>query len=171
MRLDDPTAELIARRAQPGLRLLRAEDVYAHRHLIESRVPVCEWAWRLHPPQFIDRLIPDLSCRGQLHPDAATVARVEGGRWIADCPFCPSAQVVSPADPRFLCAGLDGCANGEIRGAFARVVFPAEPVREQIECVLCERPDRGTRNWLPGGKVGDLAAENAAHLPAKRRRG
>ena len=108
MRIDDPTAAILAQRAQPGPRIRRAEDEYAHRHLIDSKVPICEWAWRLYPPQFIDRVVPDLSRRGTLDATVTTTARVELGRWIADCAFCPSAQVVSPLDPRFLCAGLDG---------------------------------------------------------------
>jgi hypothetical protein len=150
----------MARRAQPGLRLLRAEDAYAHMHLIESNVPICEWALRLYPPEFIDRPIPDLSRRRQLDSTTATIARVNDGAWIADCPFCNSAQKVTPLDPRFLCAGLDGCLNGPVSGAYVEVVFPAKAVRERIEVVLLARTNRTSRNWLPGESVADLIAEN-----------
>lgn len=169
MRLDDPTAALLARRAQPSPRLLRAEDEYAHPQLIEKSVPLAEWAWRLYPPQFVDRLVPDLSRRGQLDANAKTQARIEAGKWIADCPFCRSAQVVSPLDPRFLCAGLDGCANGAVGGAFASVEFPTEGTCEQIETVLLERPQRVNRNWRRPETVDTLLAENAAHLGTKAR--
>ena len=160
MKLDDPTAALLARRAQPGLRLLRAEDAYAHIHLIESKVPICEWALRLHPPEFVDRLIPDLSRRHSLDKSVTTLARVEGGAWIAECPFCPSAQRVTPLDPRFICAGLDGCLNGAVRGAYVEVVFPGEATRDQIEVVLLERLHRSNRNWLPHETVADLVRQN-----------
>lgn len=165
MQLDrDPLAELLLEPlSQPGPRLLRAEDVYGHIKLIESEIPLCEWAYRLHPPQFIDRMIPDLTARGQMS-DATTVARVEDGRWIAECPFCASAQVVSPLDPRYLCAGPDGCANANVRGAYASVIFPSEKTRDQLEAVLLERPDRLTRNWMPRESVSDLVAENVAML-------
>lgn len=164
MRLRD---QLTAARANPGRRLLRAEDEYAHRALIEEGAPICEWAFRLHPPVFADRPAPELTRRGTTDKTATTVARVEGGKWIADCPFCPSAQVVSPLDPRFLCAGADGCANRPTKGAFATVVFPAEELRAQIEAVLLERPHRENRNWLVGETVQQLLDENAAHLDGK----
>lgn len=148
----------------PAPRLLDGADEYANRMLIAQAIPIAEWAWTLHPPMFVDRPTPDLSRRGRVDREASTVARVEGGKWIADCPFCPSAQVVSPLDPRFLCAGSDGCANGKVGGAFAKVVFPRANTREAIERVLLERPVRETRNWL-GESVPELVAENAAHLP------
>lgn len=162
--IPDPTAALLARRAQPRQRLLCAEDEYAHRALIEQAVPIAEWAWRLHPPVFVDRPVPDLSRRGTVDKDTVTCARVEGGKWIADCPFCPSAQVVTPLDPRFLCAGADGCANGQIRGAFATVVFPDDTVRADIERVLLARPDRELRAWYVTETSADLEAQNDAHL-------
>jgi hypothetical protein len=166
MRLDDPTARLIvASREQPGPRVLRAEDVYAHPMLIESEVPICDWALRLYPPQFVDRAIPNLTRRGQLDSSTSTVARIEEGHWIAKCPFCPSAQRVTPLDPRFICAGLDGCLNAPIRGAYATVIFPSTQKQAAIESVLLERPARLNRNWLPGETVADLVVENQMMLP------
>jgi len=159
------TAVGTERRGHPVPRLLRAEDVYAPRHFLADTAPppICEWAWHLYPPVFIDREQPDLSRRGELDEDAVTIARIEEGRWIADCPFCPSAQIVSPADQRYLCAGSDGCANADIRGAYARVVFPREAKRDAIEEALLARPDRANRNWRPGETVAVLHAENAQH--------
>lgn len=166
MNLTDPTAALIeARRAQPAPRIVRAEDKYLHRQLLDKRVPIAEWAWWLYPPVFVDRPIPDLSRRGELDANVTTLARVEHGRWYADCPFCASGQVVSPTDPRFLCAGSDGCANGQIKGAFAQVVFPQGDEREQAEPVLLARPAHDNRNWLPPREsVADLIAENNKYL-------
>ena len=156
--------EVAERRRHPAPRLLGAEDVYAPRHFLADTAPppICEWAWHLYPPVFIDREQPDLSRRGEFDEDAVTIARIEEGRWIADCPFCPSAQVVSPADQGYLCAGADGCANAPIRGAFARVLFPAPAVRDEIEAMLLERPP-ANRNWLPHESAADLRAENARH--------
>ena len=171
MHIPDPTAELLARRAQPAPRLLCAEDEYAHRDLVTQAVPIAEWAFRLHPPVFVDRPAPDLSRRGKVDAKAKTQARVEGGKWIADCPFCPSAQVVSPLDPRFLCAGADGCANGQVGGAFATVAFPRAEMCAEIEAVLLARPDRNVRAWYPHETVADLEAQNDEHLGADWRDG
>lgn len=141
-------------------RILRAEDVYRVRR---TTAPLAEWAFRQHPPVFVDRTRPDLSRRGELARGVAAAAEVNHGRWVARCPFCASAQVVSPAGPRFLCAGAEGCANGPARGAFVPVVFPPDDVRARIEAVLLVRPDRANRNWMPGETVADLIEENAEH--------
>jgi hypothetical protein len=147
----------------PGPRLLRAEDVYHARHFVTrtSRLALAEWAFQKYPPVFVDRAQPDLSRRGELVRATVVRAEVNHGRWIARCPFCPSAQIVSPEDPRFLCAGSDGCANALVRGAFVAVEFPAR--RAEVETALLARPDRTTRNWRPGEAVADLIEENAAN--------
>lgn len=31
------------------------------------------------------------------------IARIDAGRWVAQCPTCASAQVVTPTDPRMWC--------------------------------------------------------------------
>lgn len=161
MRLFDPTDALRVQRADPQPRLLRADDAYAHPQLIDAGVPVADWAVYLYPPQFIDRPVPDVSRRGQEDERFLTVARAEQGFWIADCPFCPSAQKVSPLDPRFLCGGVGGCLNGRARGAYAPVVFPDDI--DRVEELLLERPNRENRNWLPHETPADLQDENDAH--------
>lgn len=83
-------------------------------------------------------------------------AQVNHGRWIVPCPWCMSAQNASKTDPRFFCVE---CANGG-RG-WARVVFP--PNVDDIETLLGMRPDRRTRNWIPGEPISRLLAENEAH--------
>lgn len=117
----------------------------------------------LSPPQLFHLIKSQLLALGTVREDAKTVARIEGGRWIADCPFCPSAQVVSPTDPRFLCAGYDGCSNIDIGGAYATIVFPADEVLARIEGLLVKRPKLTNRNWLSGETTHDLGVENVKH--------
>lgn len=59
-------------------------------------------------------------------PDAfaaepTVTARVETGRWILDCPFCYSAELGDPDDPRFYCLG---CGNGKAGGLWLHVEYP-----------------------------------------------
>lgn len=145
-----------------GPRLVRAEDVYGGRRARAASAPPAEWAFQTYPPVFVDRPQPDLSRRGELAQGVEAAAEVNFGRWVARCPFCPSAQVVTPQDPRFLCAGSDGCANAPVRGAFVRVVFPAPQVQTAVEGTLLVRP-RENQNWHRNEKVSDLRKENAAH--------
>lgn len=145
-------------------RLLRADDVYYERRLFArtSSVPVAEWAFQKYPPVFVDREAPDLTRRGETSV-VFTRAEVNHGRWVARCPFCPSAQVVSPVDARFICAGLDGCANATVRGAFVQIVFPDDRERGLIEAALLQRPERPNRNWRAPETVASLIEENEAH--------
>jgi hypothetical protein len=93
----------------------------------------------------------------ELDPTETVAARVNEGRWIADCPFCGGAQFTSPDDRRFLCAD---CGNMAIGGKWMRVVWPAAP--EAIEDELIIRPTEN-RHWLPHESVADLQRENAEH--------
>ena len=77
-------------------------------------------------------------------------ARVNQGRWIADCPTCLGAEFADSAWPVFVC-----CSCGEGPRA---VVFP--PERELLEPELIARPLEA-RNWVPGETVAQLRAENA----------
>jgi hypothetical protein len=140
-------------------RIRRAEDDYYNPRA--GVTPVAEWAWRRFPPVFEGREAPDLSRRGQT-ADVSTRAAVNHGRWVAGCPFCDSAQVVSPTDPRYLCAGVDVCANGPVKGAFVTVEFPAEALRDEIEAALMVRPTVN-RNWRAPETPADLREENAAN--------
>lgn len=90
------------------------------------------------------------------------VAYVNRGRWVADCPFgrCGSAQVVSPADPRYFCPT---CLNAN-SGAFAPVVFPPAKKLAAIELALSKRPDPANRNWWPHESVRQLRDENDLRL-------
>jgi hypothetical protein len=95
--------------------------------------------------------------RGQKISRVAEVtARVDHGRWIGDCPFCPSAQLVSPSDPRFFCPDCKNDGRG-----FVKVVFPRQ--LESIEAALEKRPAAATRHWNQGETVRDLQLENSEH--------
>jgi hypothetical protein len=89
-----------------------------------------------------------LILRGLVH------ARVNWGRWIADCPspFCRSALAVAPGTPAFTCE--DCGADGEIQ-------WPDRV--DDISRMLAFRPNPVNRNWEPGETVWDLMDENARH--------
>ena len=74
-------------------------------------------------------------------------ARVNHGRWIADCPrrYCANAVKLQPGQATFHCAGDGGCQQ------VAPVEWPADA--DGIWTALCERPVPSTRNWYPPGHV------------------
>ena len=84
-------------------------------------------------------------------------ARVNHGRWVAECPepLCGFAVVADATAPLLLCGQ---CGKG-----WYTVVFPLE--KTAIEVLLLRRPRvagrPSTRNWLPGETVAMLALENA----------
>lgn len=95
--------------------------------------------------------------------DGEVVAYVNHGRWIAECPDCAGAQIVSEKERRFWCLN---CGNATVNFAWRHVRMPQK--RTAIETKLVLRPaarsDRAvTRNWLPGETVEDLQRENAEH--------
>jgi hypothetical protein len=97
-------------------------------------------------------------------------ARVNHGRWIADCPrrYCANATRLQPGQATFHCAGEGGCQM------VAPIEWPTDA--DEIWAVLLERPVPGTRNWYPdqhveavrmglphGQSVADLRDEAAQH--------
>lgn len=103
----------------------------------------------------------------QLLAAARARARVNHGRWIADCPrpYCANAVKLDPRQPLFHCAGEGGCQM------IADIEWP--PDADDIWQVLLERPVPATRNWYPpdhdeavrlsiphGQSVADLRAEH-----------
>jgi hypothetical protein len=95
--------------------------------------------------------------------DGEIVAYVNHGRWIAECPDCAGAQLVSELERRFWCLN---CGNAAVNFAWRHVRMPQK--RTAIEAELVIRPaakgDRAiTRNWLPGETVKDLQRENVEH--------
>ena len=84
-------------------------------------------------------------------------AHVNAARWIADCPYCKSAEFAWE-DGLFYC---DHCHNKEDNGKLRRVVMPGE--RKRIEDVLSARRI-SNRNWRIGETVDSLIAENLKFL-------
>ena len=74
-------------------------------------------------------------------------AYVNHGRWVADCPSCNGAELVSE-NQEFLCGTC---------GRVSPAVWPDTVT--QIEATLNQRPEPN-RNWNPGETVGMLTAEN-----------
>jgi hypothetical protein len=82
------------------------------------------------------------------------LARANWGRWVVDCPRCPSALSLAPQSPVFQCADC---------GTRAEVEWPSQEMVYGIERLLLMRPDVTKQNWQPGETLIDLVAENGAH--------
>jgi len=52
-------------------------------------------------------------------------ARIDAGRWVADCPYCAGSEVVSRTGKIFFCLSCGMAADG---GRVRVVVFPADIV-------------------------------------------
>lgn len=96
---------------------------------------------------------------------APVIARVNLGRWIADC-ACGGAELVDHADPVFMCFS---CGNATTGGQYRPVRFPSD-IR-QIEAELLKRKHNNVgsfaqpvgselpREWVPGETIKDLQAQ------------
>lgn len=87
------------------------------------------------------------------YSDERLHARVNHGRWIADCAACKSGMLTHP-EWRLACCG-------ECGAIYSRITFPV--MASAIEHVLCRRPQRSTQNWFPTETVNDLLRENREH--------
>lgn len=87
--------------------------------------------------------------------EASAYVRVDYGRWIVDCPFCPQAQYADPDDRRFMCVG---CWNEQVGGRWVPVVWPDDPTG--IEALLKPRLHDHTRAWNPHETKADLERQN-----------
>lgn len=85
--------------------------------------------------------------------DVTLKARVNHGRWIADCRACGRGMFAHP-EWRMAC-----CA--ECGAVYRAVEFPAGIV--EITRLLLERADRENQNWVPGEPIWKLKFENFAH--------
>lgn len=110
------------------------------------------------------------------------LARVDFGRWIADCE-CGGAEAVDLSEPIFYCFT---CGNGDTGGAPRLVIFPKN--MKDIEAELLKRPvieRRGrneierafqavpavgqlSRSWTPDETLDDLKKQNAPLKEKKR---
>lgn len=80
------------------------------------------------------------------------VARVNHGRWIADCPWCETGMQTRPDWGVAYCAE---CGAGYERGT---VVFPDD--HAEIEAVLLTRVKRSQQHWDNRQTLEELVAEN-----------
>lgn len=80
-------------------------------------------------------------------------ARVNHGRWLADCQRCGQGMFTHP-EWRIAC-----CA--ECGAVYRGVVFP-EAIAD-ITRLLLQRPRRDTQNWEPGESLTRLRFENLLH--------
>ncbi|SDN17687.1 hypothetical protein [Streptomyces wuyuanensis] len=116
----------------------RAEDFYA------PAPPLRPDAWDLIPPaERVIAYLENMEKRGLprpdgVDPDALLIARVDAGRWVAQCPVCLSAQVVSPADPRFWCVGCQP-------GVWTTLRFPDDVAA--VEGLVAGEPLKARRFW------------------------
>ena len=95
--------------------------------------------------------------------DGEIVAYVNHGRWVAECPDCAGAQLVSETERRFWCLN---CGNAAVNFAWRHVRMPQKRTAIEAELVIrpAARSERAiTRNWLPGETVEDLQRENVEH--------
>ncbi len=95
--------------------------------------------------------------------DGEIVAYVNHGRWVAECPDCAGAQLVSELERRFWCLN---CGNAAVNFAWRHVRMPQKRTAIEAELVIrpAARSERAiTRNWLPGETVEDLQRENVEH--------
>jgi hypothetical protein len=90
------------------------------------------------------------------------VARVDHGRWIADCPTdgCGGAEFVSLSGQPFFCCECRNAATGHMP---IPVALPPAKTVAQIDAYLSARPAPATRNWRPEETVAALRAENRAN--------
>jgi len=71
-------------------------------------------------------------------------ARIDWGRWIADCE-CGGAEYVDHEEPLFFCMS---CGNSGTSGRARKVIFPKN--REAIEIETMKHPEGGHQSWNRG---------------------
>lgn len=110
---------------------------------------------------------------GKISAGSPVLARIDHGRWLADCE-CGGAEYVDPNDPIFFCLA---CGNSAQAGAARLVAFPKDAA--EIEMALLARPVEATgssaferamtarplvagleRSWSPGESLAQLRQQN-----------
>lgn len=110
----------------------RAEDFYTPPPQMRSD------AWDGIPPAerviaFMERVTQRQIPRPEaVLPDFVLIARVDAGRWVAQCPICASAQVVSPDDPRMWCVDCQPDGWFEVRFPDAPAAIEEEMAKEPL---------------------------------------
>ena len=123
--------------------------------------------WKQVPPPLIKAVelqgLPAAALTDRSHLDdlPALRARVNHGRWIADCDICNGAEIV--IDSADSTSGLFACISCVIAGRpliWRRVSFPSE--RSAIEAALAPRHQEN-QSWETGESVDDLLVENGVN--------
>lgn len=83
-------------------------------------------------------------------------ARVDHGRWLVDCIFCPNAVMLDPEDPRTFCLS---CFNAKGGYGWVWVEVPDADERAAIEKVLEDGRDEHLQSWSPGQTLDQLREE------------
>lgn len=135
----------------PDIPVQRAETYYL------PPTPLAPDAWALVPPAARCTRWYEVKQQRRIElPDGLllghiTYARIDAGRWVADCP-CGSAQVVTPTDPRL------GCP--ECGAAWFPLTFPDDVAAAEAavaELLPAERfwwhPDDVAWNRPPAGEA------------------
>lgn len=87
-----------------------------------------------------------LATRRGFRPRVGTqtvTARIDAGRWVADCPYCRGAEVVSRTGKVFFCLSCGMAADG---GRVRIVVFPVDVAT--VEATVADLTP-GERYWSP----------------------
>lgn len=143
------------------MRLRTAADAYPHQHGrpdtgAHSIIDLLH-AWG-HP-------VPEPASGAPAGPPV--LARVNHGRWIADCHLrittgpwagqrCHNAQYVHPDDPRFFCVT---CHNAEVGGRWRPVTWPPDPAAIEATLEGLPIPEQNWQPPLPGKQgrgIGEL---------------
>jgi hypothetical protein len=66
--------------------------------------------------------------------DQTVTARIDFGRWVADCP-CGACAYVEPAEPVYYCWN---CQNKDVNGDYKTVIFPDNKNEIEAEILLRE---------------------------------
>ena len=84
-------------------------------------------------------------------------ARIDFGRWIADCE-CGGAEAVDPKDPVFFCVS---CGNSRNSGRLREVIFPDDIKAVEAEVMSLPLKRRG---------IGDVINQQLKAVPASQPR-
>lgn len=152
---------------------------------IITALDVAEKFHRATVRDFIARLSVEknIPWNGQITEDSPVQARIDFGRWIADCE-CGGAEYVDPNEPIFFCMS---CGNVDTGHAARRVIFPQQRAEIEAEVLMRQVKDNARldpaaralyakavdgipRSWNPGETVKDLKLQHNIAKAMKQQR-
>lgn len=86
--------------------------------------------------------------------DLPVAARIEHGRWIADCVNCLTLAPFTHPEWQLACCAECGCV-------MRKVIVPGD--FRAIEAILLLRPQRVTQNWRAPETIAELTIENLSN--------